>query len=56
MKKGRPRKLCAQRERCLLEEVRMNRYFSLKKIGQRYGLSKRSLETYISRAYLEGAL
>jgi DNA-binding transcriptional regulator YiaG len=56
VKKGRPRKLSSYRERVMLEEVRMSRYFSPKKIRERYGLSQQAFSKYLARAYDEGRL
>jgi len=53
---GRPRKLSKYRERVMLEEVRMGRYFAMKKIAERYDLTRDTLNEYVRRAAAEGRL
>jgi transposase len=53
---GRPRKLSSFQERVLLEEVRMGRWFTQKRIAERHNIGLRTLEEYVSRARLEGLL
>lgn len=53
---GRPRKLSSYKERVLLEEVRMGRYFTTKKIAERHQITEDTLRIYVRRATEEGRL
>lgn len=53
---GRPRKLNKFTERVFLEEVRFARYFTPKKIRERYKMSERTYGAYLRRAFDEGKL
>lgn len=56
MRKGRPRKLSKSETRMLMAEYGMWRYYSPKRIQQRFGLNKETFYQYVRRGLNERVL